>query len=108
MIDQALGRTPSAQGPHPPLDSTAFKERWLDEVRGVDLAGLDSTQRDRFVRFANAGRCTCGCGYTLAACRASDMTCEVSGARLAALLDSIRAGHLTRTRGIRSRPRPGG
>jgi hypothetical protein len=108
VIEEALRQAPPVQGPQTPIDSTAFKQRWLDEVRGVDLAGLDSTRRVLFVRFANAGRCTCGCGYTLAACRASDMTCEVSGARLEALLDSIRAGHITRARGIRARPRSRG
>ena len=108
MIGEALRQTPPVQEAQTPIDSTAFKQRWLDEVRGIDLTGLDAAQRERFLRFANAGRCTCGCGYTLAACRASDMTCEVSGARLEALRDSIRAGQLTRMRGIRARPPTGG
>jgi hypothetical protein len=88
-------------------DSAAIKSRWIDEVRAIDLAGLDPAQRDLFVRFANAERCTCGCGYTLAGCRASDMSCEVSGPRLDALLDSVRTGRLKSARGIRAKPGSG-
>ncbi|MBI1796254.1 MAG: hypothetical protein HY076_00845 [Candidatus Eisenbacteria bacterium] len=88
---------------HPPIDSTMFKQRWIDDVRGVDVTALDSRQRELFLRFANARECTCGCGYTLAGCKASDMTCEVSGAALAALRDSVRAGRITSARGIRAR-----
>ena len=100
-IDRALERAA-------PVDSATFKQRWLDEVRGVDVSDLDARRLELFQRFANAGRCTCGCGYTLAGCRASDMTCDVSGARVQALLDSIRAGHITSARGIRARPHDGG
>ena len=64
--------------------------RWVDEVKGVDVTGLDGGRREVFMRFANAERCTCGCGYTLAACRTHDPTCEVSLPLAVALLDSIR------------------
>jgi hypothetical protein len=106
MIAEALRLAPGDPGAA--IDSTAYKQRWLDNVRGVDLDGLDAAQRERFIRFANARQCTCGCGFTLATCRESDMTCDVSTTRLAALLDSIRAGHITSTRGIRARPHGGG
>jgi hypothetical protein len=101
VIEQALRQSS-------PIDSTEYKQRWLDEVRDAEVAGLDPARAEVFLRFANARQCTCGCGYTLAGCRASDMTCDVSGAELAALLDSVRAGHITRARGIRARPRAGG
>jgi len=92
-----------------PVDSAEIKSRWHDEVRGVDLEGLDAAQLELLVRFANARGCTCGCGYTLAGCKASDMSCEESGARLEALRDSIRAGQLRSATGIRERPaRAGG
>lgn len=91
-----------------PIDSTAFKQRWLDEVRGVDVSDLGAGGRELFVGLANTEQCTCGCGYTLAGCRASDMTCEMSSGRVQALHDSIRAGHITRGRGTRKRPRDGG
>lgn len=101
VVEQALRQAA-------PFDSTAFKQRWIEEVRGADLLGLDPARREVFLRFANAEQCTCGCGYTLAGCRASDMTCDVSGPRIAALLDSLRAGRIHGARGIRSRPRPTG
>jgi len=89
-------------------DSAAFKSRWLDEVRNVDYTDLDPARREIFLRFANAERCTCGCGYTLAGCLASDMTCEVSGGRVRALLDSVRAGRIRSARSVRARPSSGG
>jgi hypothetical protein len=101
VVEQALRQAA-------PFDSAAFKQRWIDEVRGADLSGLDSTRRELFLRFANAEQCTCGCGYTLAGCRASDMTCDISGPRVTALLDSVRTGRLHGARGIRSRPHPTG
>ncbi len=89
---------------HPAVDSTAIKTRWVEDVPGFDLAALDSKRREIFVRFANAERCTCGCGYTLAACRAFDSTCDVSGPRVQSLYDSVRAGRITSAAGIRERP----
>ncbi len=103
----ALAPDPAAEAPAAP-DSTEIKRRWVDEVRGVDVSDLDPARRELFLRHANSAGCSCGCGYTLAGCRASDMTCDVSGGRLAALLDSIRAGHVRDARGIRERPRDGG
>ena len=103
VIGQALRSAP----PEPsasPVDSTEIKQRWQDQAAGIDVSGLDSTRLELFLRHANAQRCTCGCGYTLAGCRASDMTCDVSGARLEALLDSIRTRHIRSARGIRARP----
>lgn len=91
-----------------PTDSTAFKQRWLDEVRGVEVSDLGARGRELFVALANTEQCTCGCGYTLAGCRASDMTCEDSSGRVQALHDSVRAGHITRARATRKPPRDGG
>ena len=85
-------------------DSAAIKMRWVDEVPGFDLVGLEPRRREIFVRFANAERCTCGCGYTLAACRAYDSSCEVSTPRVQALLDSVRTRRITSVAGIRKRP----
>ena len=96
------------EGVAAPVDSAEIKSRWHDEVRGVEIADLDPAQRELFVRYANAGRCTCGCGYTLAGCKASDMSCEESGARLETMLDSIRTGKLRSAKGIRERPAKAG
>ena len=80
------------------------KTRWMDEVQGSDVAALSEVRRDLFVRIANTRACTCGCGYTLAACRRYDTTCPVSGPRVAALLDSVAHGWITDATGLRARP----
>lgn len=85
------------------IDSTR-KSEWVEAVPGADLGALTSRGRELFVRFANAERCTCGCGFTLAACRRFDSTCEVSGPRVEALVDSIRRGLVTDATGLRERP----
>lgn len=95
VIDQALGQVP--------VDSTELRNRWLDEVRFADVSGLTAAQADLFVRAANTRRCSCGCGFTLATCRAYDTTCPVSGGYAEALIDSVRNG-LVRDRGLRERP----
>jgi hypothetical protein len=98
VVQQALERAKTSD------DSVAIKQRWVEEVRDVDLALLSAPRREIFVRFANAERCTCGCGFTLAACRSYDSECEVSLPRIRSLFDSVRAGLITRTSGIRRRP----
>jgi hypothetical protein len=108
VIEQALRDAAPVQQPQTPIDSTAIKQRWVNEARGIETSGLDHARLELFLRFANAEQCTCGCGYTLAGCRASDMTCEVSGQRLEALLDSVRTGRITSARGLRARPHGGG
>lgn len=85
------------------IDSTK-KNEWVDELPGTELGGLPAAKRERFLRFANAERCTCGCGFTLAACRRFDSTCEVSLPRVKALLDSAARGLLPEPRGLRERP----
>lgn len=85
-------------------DSIALKTRWVDSVPEIDLDALSLAQREIFLRFANARSCTCGCGYTLGACRNFDPTCEVSGPLAEALFDSVAAGKITGAEGIRERP----
>jgi hypothetical protein len=99
VIDRALQLIPPG-----PVDSLALKSQWQDVVQGVDVSALDPRQREVFVRFANAERCTCGCGYTLAACRAYDASCETSPRLLDALLDSVKAGLVHGADGVRKRP----
>jgi hypothetical protein len=98
VVDQALGQIPGE------VDSAAIKSRWMDEVKGVDLAAVTTSQREIFLRFANAERCTCGCGYTLAACRTYDTTCPVSLPIVKTLLDSVCSGRIRSAVGIRQRP----
>jgi len=85
------------------VDSTK-KNAWVDDIPSADLTGLDPRRVEIFLRFANARRCTCGCGFTLAACRVYDPSCEVSGPLVAALLDSVARGLVTDVRGLRKRP----
>lgn len=88
------------------IDSTR-KNEWVDEIPDVDAASLSADRRERFVRLANTERCPCGCGFTLAACRRFDPTCEESAPRVAALFDSVAAGHYDRADGLRARPSAG-
>ena len=85
-------------------DSTEIKQRWVEEIPNLDVSMLDPTQRETFVRFANAEQCTCGCGFTLAACRAYDATCDASGPRVEALRDSVAKGLVKLRKGLRERP----
>jgi hypothetical protein len=47
------------------------------EIKVVDFSGLDAAQKRSALEAANAARCTCGCGMTLAQCVATDSTCPV-------------------------------
>jgi len=88
-------------------DSFVYKHRWIDELNGFDLTTLDPAKRALFLRYANSEMCTCGCGYTLAGCRQSDMDCDISGPHLTALLDSVRTGKIRQADGLRSAPARG-
>jgi len=100
LISKALGQIPD--------DSTAIKMHWMDEIANVDLGDLSGDRLELFVRHANARRCTCGCGYTLAACRVYDSTCPVSGPILESLRDSILTGRVRTANGLRKRPERAG
>ena len=47
------------------------------EIKVVDFSGLDAAQKRSALEAANAARCTCGCGMTLAQCIATDSTCPI-------------------------------
>jgi len=80
------------------------KSKWVREVPGLDVSDLSPERHEIFLAAANTQRCTCGCGYTLAGCRVYDSTCEKSGPRVAALLDSVRAGQIRSAAGLRKAP----
>ena len=63
----------------------AYGER---QLAVIDFTSLNGTQKDAALTQANAERCTCGCGMTLAQCVATDMTCPV------------RENNITRIRGM--------
>ena len=104
VVAQALRQ--ARGGSAAPADTGAAedKSRWMPEVKGFDVSDLAPERREMFVRFANARRCTCGCGYTLAGCRTYDPSCPVSGPRVEKLLDSVRTGRYSRP--ARTRPAP--
>ena len=83
---------------------SSHKETWVDELPDLELASLSAPARETFLRIANGRRCDCGCGYTLAACRRFDSTCDVSGPRARALFDSVHAGRIRDATGFRVRP----
>ena len=84
MISRALGQAP-ALAP----DSTEIKTGWRNTVRGIDLAVFTPKQRVLYLKIMNGRGCTCGCGFTLAACRENDLTCPVSLPRVEELRDSV-------------------
>ncbi|MBI3021686.1 MAG: SEC-C domain-containing protein [Candidatus Omnitrophica bacterium] len=55
-------------------------------IDGVDMSSLNETQRGAVMQRANAERCPCGCGMTLAQCINTDRACP------------LRAGHFQRAR----------
>ena len=52
----------------------AYGER---QLTAIDFTSLNNDQKRAALVEANADRCTCGCGMTLAQCVATDMTCPV-------------------------------
>lgn len=94
VIERALGALS-------PADSAALRNRRVEEVKGVDVSMLTPPQLATFIAFANAERCTCGCGFTLAACRTYDPSCEISLPIAIALRDSIVAAAAKRPSGGR-------
>jgi hypothetical protein len=56
------------------MSNVAYGER---EIKVVDFSGLDARQKQSALETANAARCNCGCGMTLAQCVATDSTCPI-------------------------------
>lgn len=52
----------------------AYTDRHLSVI---DFSSLNADQKRTALVEANAGRCGCGCGMTLAQCVATDMTCPI-------------------------------
>ena len=80
------------------------KSRWIDDLPEVEMASLDAERREIFLRQVNTRRCTCGCGYTLAACRIYDSSCDKSLPRVRAVFDSVARGLLADVTGLRAPP----
>lgn len=47
------------------------------KITAVNFSALSASQKKVALRAANAARCTCGCGMTLAECVSTDSTCPI-------------------------------
>jgi len=56
------------------MPNIAYGDR---EIKVIDFSGLNAKQKRSALESANAARCTCGCGMTLAQCVATDSTCPI-------------------------------
>ena len=67
------------------MSSIAYSDK---DLGVVDFSDLTSKEKRTALEAANAARCTCGCGMTLAQCVATDSTCP------------LRDGNITRIKGM--------
>jgi hypothetical protein len=56
------------------MSTVAYGER---DIKVVDFSGLTAKQKQRALEAANAARCNCGCGMTVAQCVSTDSTCPI-------------------------------
>ena len=56
------------------MDGIAYGER---ELSVVNFSDLTADGKRAALKEANAARCTCGCGMTLAQCVSTDMSCPL-------------------------------
>jgi hypothetical protein len=57
------------------------------DIAVVDFSNMTSSQKNAALREANAARCPCSCGLTLAQCVATDSTCPIRATNI----DKIKA-----------------
>ena len=67
------------------------------EIKVVDFSGLDAAQKRSALEAANAARCTCGCGMTLAQCIATDSTCPIRETNVDKLKGMVRDAARTKS-----------
>jgi len=63
------------------------------EIPGVNLASLTPEQRSKVLQEANTKRCTCSCGYTVAACRHLDTSCQTSLPLAQAMVQAVKGAN---------------
>ena len=61
-----------------------------EQIKVVDFSGLDAKQKRGALEAANAARCNCGCGMTLAQCVATDSTCPVRNENIERIKTMVR------------------
>jgi hypothetical protein len=67
------------------------------EIKVVDFSGLDTKQKRQALEAANAARCTCGCGMTLAQCVATDSTCPIRDSNVARIRTMVNEAGRTKS-----------
>ena len=67
------------------------------EIKVVDFSGLDAGQKRRALEAANAARCNCGCGMTLAQCVATDSTCPIRESNVEKIKGMVSAAARTKS-----------
>jgi hypothetical protein len=82
--------TPATRAARLAAVDSSQKRAWVGEIPGLDVSMLTPAEEKQFIRFANAQSCTCGCGFTLAACRRYDAQCDISLPLIEQLRDSLR------------------
>jgi hypothetical protein len=60
-----------------------------DRIAAVNFSGLDAAQKRKALVAANAARCNCGCGMTLAQCVSTDSTCPIRVDNIARIKDMV-------------------
>jgi hypothetical protein len=65
-----------------------------NDLAVVSFSGLDPSEKLVALKAANAARCTCGCGMTLAQCVATDSTCPVRSAHIETIREMVKQADL--------------
>ena len=66
----------------------AYTER---DIGVVNFSQLTAGEKKEALTAANAARCTCGCGMTLAQCVSTDMTCPLREGNIQSIRAMVRA-----------------
>jgi SEC-C motif len=59
------------------------------KIAVVNFSGLNASQKKVALRAANAARCTCGCGMTLAQCVSTDSSCPIRTDNIARIKEMV-------------------
>lgn len=58
--------------------SSGANSQFFPDLPDIDLSALTPSARDHVIQQANAQKCSCNCGLTLACCRNRDRSCQTS------------------------------
>jgi hypothetical protein len=73
------------------VNSPEWKTRFQEEFPGLETAATLPPERRRLVvQWANAEKCSCRCGYTVASCLKLDSTCPNRPSNLQRLAERIK------------------